>query len=105
MQTFDSLSRAPNLDIDGSSKVIQADAPSKANIPVRHAPQLPPVSPLPPRRVVISVLIVAGLITVGVLSYRWWHFAATHQETDNAYVSGDINPINARTAGTVIEVY
>ena len=66
-----------------------------------------PVVKTPNRRsrmLIAIVLISTGALIVGILGYRWWHFAETHQETDNAYVAGDINPINARIAGTVVEV-
>jgi membrane fusion protein, multidrug efflux system len=104
MQTFDPSSQTRNLDLDGNPGITQTAPQSGTNSSVRKARQLPPVPPLPPRRIIVSALLIVGAIAVGVFGYRWWRFAATHQETDNAYVAGDINPINARIAGTVIDV-
>ena len=69
-------------------------------------PILPPEtpSPKPSRKVLVITLLIVGAIVTSLFGYRWWRFAATHQETDNAYVSGDINSISARITGTVIEV-
>ncbi len=69
---------------------------------------LPPETPSAPhkssRKVLVIALLTIGAIVTSFLGYRWWRFAATHQETDNAYVAGDINSISARITGTVIEV-
>jgi membrane fusion protein (multidrug efflux system) len=39
-----------------------------------------------------------------IFGYRWWRYAAIHESTDDAYITTDINPINARINGTVIDV-
>lgn len=66
--------------------------------------QLPPKSPR--RRPVRLLLALAGLgaIAAGVTGYRWWQFASTHQETDNAAVSAHVYQISSRISGNVIDV-
>jgi membrane fusion protein, multidrug efflux system len=109
MQTFDPLSPAQNLDLDGNPGVIEAESGSQSitqSITVLNKPlkRRRFSSPPPTRNIVIALLIIAGAIGLATLGYRWWQFSIIHQETDNAYVAGDINPINARIAGTVIGV-
>jgi membrane fusion protein, multidrug efflux system len=105
MQTFDPSSRTPRLDLEGDPGTIEAEPRSLKNTPLQKTLKLWPVPSSPPiRNIVIALLLLAGAIGIGILGYRWWHFSTIHQETDNAYVAGDINPINARIAGTVISV-
>jgi membrane fusion protein, multidrug efflux system len=56
------------------------------------------------RKLALIALLGVGAIAAIIFGYRWWRFTATHQETDDAYITADIHPINARIAGTVIEV-
>jgi membrane fusion protein, multidrug efflux system len=56
------------------------------------------------KKLVLIALLGAGAIAATIFGYRWWRFASTHQETEDAYITADIHPINARIAGTVIEV-
>jgi membrane fusion protein, multidrug efflux system len=53
-------------------------------------------------------LILAGLslgaIAAGVLGYRWFQYASTHEETDNATVAGHIYQISSRVSGNVLTV-
>ncbi|BAZ40053.1 HlyD family secretion protein [Calothrix sp. NIES-4101] len=53
--------------------------------------------------------LILGLLGVGVLAaggfgYNYWHYATTHQETDNATVAGHINQVSSKIPGTVSEV-
>ncbi|AFY74510.1 multidrug resistance efflux pump [Synechococcus sp. PCC 7502] len=50
-----------------------------------------------------GALGLGGLILSG-LGYHWWSYASSHQETDNAYVIGHIQPVSSRIAGTVVKV-
>ncbi len=45
-----------------------------------------------------------GAIALTVAGVRWWQYAGTHQETDDAYVTGHIHPVNSRVSGTVTQV-
>jgi membrane fusion protein, multidrug efflux system len=103
MQTIDPPTRIQDLDRKGEVALLppETDAAPDSSVEKLLKPAPPPI---PPRNILILVLVAAGAITTSVLGYRWWSFASTHQETDNAYVAGNINPINARVAGTVIEV-
>jgi membrane fusion protein (multidrug efflux system) len=74
--------------------------------PIEEIEPSPPVklSTHPYRKVVLFGILAIGAIAIGIFGYRWWQYADTHQETDNAYVTSDSYPINARIAGTVVEV-
>ena len=45
-----------------------------------------------------------GAIVAGSFGYHWWQFASTHEETDNATVTGQIHPVSARIPGIVDQV-
>jgi membrane fusion protein (multidrug efflux system) len=80
-------------------------------IPQREIPTSEPRIPQPPKKagkkipkgLILSVLGV-GAIASSVFGYRWWHYATTHESTDDAYVSGHVHQISSRIPGTVTEV-
>jgi membrane fusion protein (multidrug efflux system) len=45
-----------------------------------------------------------GAIVAGVFGFRYWQYASTHEETDNATVAGHIHQVSTRINGTVSEV-
>jgi len=56
----------------------------------------------PPRRfLVIGAVIAALAIFFGI---RYWMYASTHEDTDDAYVTGNTHQISARITGTVEQV-
>ncbi len=56
------------------------------------------------RQLILIILAVLGVIAIGIFGFRWLQFIQDNQETDDAYVAGDIHPVNARISGTVTEV-
>jgi membrane fusion protein, multidrug efflux system len=56
----------------------------------------------PPRR----FLVIAALIAVLALFFgiRYWRYASTHEDTDDAYVTGYTHQISSRITGTVEQV-
>ncbi|KAF3890765.1 HlyD family secretion protein [Tolypothrix bouteillei VB521301] len=77
------------------------------SLTVAAPPVLPPVTK--PTRKPIRKLLLLGVLGIGgvvaaIYGYRWWQFASTHQDTDDAYITADIHPVNARINGTVTEV-
>lgn len=53
------------------------------------------------------ILIASGIVIaslIGIFGYRWWYYASTHEQTDDAYVVGHVDPISSRVAGTVTQV-
>ncbi|HEY9747889.1 MAG TPA: HlyD family secretion protein [Allocoleopsis sp.] len=63
----------------------------------------PPPAKKRPLRLIVAVLGV-GAIAASGFGYRWWQYAATHETTENATVTGNLHPISARIPGTVIDV-
>jgi membrane fusion protein, multidrug efflux system len=55
------------------------------------------------RGLIWSVLGV-GAIASTVFGYRWWEYAATHESTNDAYLTGHVHQISSRIAGTVTKV-
>ena len=67
--------------------------------PVRNVNQAGKPRNGPPRRfIVIGVVIVILAFFFGV---RYWLYASTHEETDDAYVTGYTHQISSRITGTV----
>ena len=61
----------------------------------------------PHRRVpkgLIWAAVAIGAIAAGVFGYRWWHYASTHESTDDAYIAGHLHQISSRIPGTVTKV-
>ncbi len=59
-------------------------------------------------KVVLGVFLGAGAIVSCIYAYRWWQYnhqyALKFQETDNAYVTANIQPVTSRISGIVTEV-
>ncbi len=106
MKTFDSASTKQDSDRNGArGKINTTENELSIDSVVKDVEKLVPTQPHQHSRQLIAIVLIStGALIAGILGYRWWHFAATHQETDNAYVAGDINPINARIAGTVVAI-
>ncbi len=111
MQTESSNSLTSTEQPSISQNVIEA--PPQNTAPTAEPPsantdnaEVPPPKPTGNSVKKLVILGGLGLIVMGVCiyGYRWWHFSITHQETDDAYITTDIHPVNARIAGTVTEV-
>ncbi|MBW4520516.1 MAG: HlyD family secretion protein [Scytolyngbya sp. HA4215-MV1] len=81
--------------------VLEQDKPA---IPVEKVPPEPESPHTFPRKLVLFGVLGIGAIIVAILGIRWWHYIQTHQETEDAYVSGHVNPVTARISGTVTQV-
>ncbi|HEY9639291.1 MAG TPA: HlyD family secretion protein [Coleofasciculaceae cyanobacterium] len=80
-------------------------SPTSASQPAEPSLRSPNPLHQPPRRKwILFGLLGAGLIAGSILGYRWWRYASVHETTDDAYVTTDVHPINARINGTVIDV-
>lgn len=77
-------------------------------LPKQEVPERELKTPEKPRHKLPKGLIWAvvgvGAIASSVFGYRWWHYAATHETTDDAYVTGHVHQISSRISGTVTEV-
>lgn len=56
---------------------------------------------VPIHRPVVMGLLGAGILVVGGLGVHWWQYTTTHESTNDANVTANIHPINARVSGTV----
>lgn len=65
-----------------------------------------PVVPTPkrPRKRVVLASLGVGAIALTIMGVRWWQYTRTYQETDNAYITSHIHPVNSRVSGTVTQV-
>ncbi|MGQ4649927.1 HlyD family efflux transporter periplasmic adaptor subunit [Lyngbya aestuarii] len=66
----------------------------------------PPEKPSRSRwsKALIVTALGVGAILAGSFGYRWWQYASTHEDTDNATVAGHIDSVSSRINGTVLAV-
>ena len=85
--------------------------PVKENtIPLNHVAARPPVSNANradkptngPRRRILVVGAVIGVLGL-FFGIRYWMYASTHEDTDDAYVTGYTHQISSRITGTIEE--
>lgn len=79
------------------------DVPPELDVP-EHVP-----AAIVPRRnwlkpLLIGVSSVLVLAFAGVHGYNWFHYMTTHQETDDAYITGHLHQVSTRVNGTVEKV-
>lgn len=92
----------PNCDRPSPNSELNGHSTDTATLS-EQIDKTPP--PMPPRRrkLLLGVGLAVGAIAVG-FGFHWWSYAATHQETDDAYVTADMHPISVRVSGTVSKV-
>lgn len=68
--------------------------------------QAPETAPQPKKknRNLLFAALGVGAIAASSFGYRYWQYASSHQETDNATVTGHIHEISSRVNGTVSDV-
>lgn len=94
-----------NQTVDGHKSSVMDKKGSSVSSTAEPASSSPsPLHRYPRRKWILFGLLGVGLITGAIFGYRWWRFASVHQSTDDAYVTTNIYPINARINGTVVEV-
>jgi membrane fusion protein, multidrug efflux system len=69
----------------------------------KNEPHIPAPKGKKPIALILAALGV-GAIAAGSFGYRYWEYASTHEETDNATVAGHINQVSSKIPGTVSDV-
>ena len=99
---------------DTATRPPQADASADAPRPTPASPADAPTQPdsAPPargksrlRRRLLSILAVAVVVGIIIWAVAHFLFAAPEEETDDAYVAGDVVAITARDPGTVTALH
>ncbi len=78
--------------------------PLKEQPTIDNSKQIAPSPKKKNRKPLIFAVVGIGLIAASNFGYKYWEYASTHQETDNAQVAGDVHPVSSRINGTVTEV-
>jgi membrane fusion protein, multidrug efflux system len=115
MEPSNSPGGAPQFDgrkAEADTSRLPPNSSATATINATRAlPSSPPGTPYPvapapkrPRKRLLLAALGMGAIALTIVGIRWWQYAGTHQETDDAYVTGHIHPVNSRISGTVTQV-
>ncbi|MBD2775026.1 HlyD family secretion protein [Iningainema tapete] len=75
-----------------------------AQLPEEVKPQTPEKPKGKKPLALILAALGVGATVAGGFGYRWWQYASTHQETDNATVAGHIHQVSSRIPGTISQV-
>ncbi len=118
------MERSDNNSLNGRGAVTLEEKPLSKNQlpvvePVETAPaeaipevshdreQVQPTEPSPKKKnrkpLIFAVAGIAAIVA-GNFGYHYWEHASTHEETDNATVSGHIHQVNSRINGTVSDI-
>ena len=83
------------------SQAATAGASAPANPRVTEAPARRRVS----RKALLRpILMLGGIAAIAIGSGAWWLTGGRYEDTDNAYVQGDIAVLSARVEGTVQKI-
>ncbi|MBR8835166.1 MAG: HlyD family secretion protein [Stigonema ocellatum SAG 48.90 = DSM 106950] len=88
------------------------NTPTEADVRPQVEPASEEVKPQPAEkpkgnkqiRLLLLPVLGVGVIAAGGIGYHWWQYASTHQETDDATVSGHIHQVSSKIPGTVSQV-
>jgi len=77
--------------------------------PSSDSSQTPSAPPPAPQKTSLKKRLILGGVGVGAIvaaiyGFHAWQYAQAHEETDNAYITADLYPVNARISGTVTQV-
>lgn len=91
---------------DNSAKALSSrdiepnvEAPAAATVEESVAADQPKKSRRPPLLAIVGLGI--ALAVGGTLGTRWWHYASTHESTDDAQLQGHVYQISSRIEGSV----
>jgi membrane fusion protein (multidrug efflux system) len=88
---------APESDDLDNGSDNGSDTNGKASSPLKKMPKR--------RKRLLFVGIGIGAVVAAIFGLRWWHYASTHEDTNDAYVQGHVHPISSRIDGTVSAVF
>lgn len=91
-------------ELDGHKTTTQLPELASSQAGVQQKPEQLDSPPKRRRRTILLILLGVGAIAAGIFGYRWWRYASTHVDTDDAYVAGHVHQLNARINNTVAKV-
>lgn len=90
------------------AKLTPKVAPAPVQAPVQAPRSVPSTQPGSRgkwiKRGLIGLTSVAVIALLGVNGTHWFQYASSHEETDDAYVTGHLHQVSARVNGTVEKV-
>ncbi len=79
------------------NSITTAELPSATQQPVKPKGRLV-------KRLVVPVLVIGALVGLGFYANHWWTAGRFIEETDDAYVGGDVTVIGSKVAGYISEL-
>ncbi len=92
------------LDRDGKAPSPEREATAPKQETKKQLQPSDPPKKHPRRRLILFILLGVGAVAGIIFGYRWWQYASTHADTDDAYVTGHLHPLSARINDTVLQV-
>jgi len=56
------------------------------------------------KKLIVMIMALGLLVSASLAGYNWFQTLSTHQETDDAYITGHLHQVSARLPGTVSKV-
>ncbi|ARV60746.1 secretion protein HlyD [Nostocales cyanobacterium HT-58-2] len=104
-QTLENLTSESSINTTLPPETKPADVQTQPEIGNKEAKPQPPKTPKQKKPIaLIMTALGVGAIAAGGFGYRWWQYASTHEETDNAQVAGHLHQVSSRISGTVSQV-
>jgi len=80
------------------NSITTAELPSATQQPVKPKGRLV-------KRLVVPVVVIGALVGLGFYANHWWTAGRFIEETDDAYVGGDVTVIGSKVAGYISELH
>ncbi len=97
------LEKSEITDVDALETTTKPEAPETEVHPEPETPK--EAAPKKKKPIaLIAVVLGVGAIAAGGFGYRYWQYASTHEQTDNATVTGNVHQVSSRIPGTVDQI-
>lgn len=97
----------PGLEIEPSPSHSEphSDSPAESELDDEQMKERSGKVSLPIKKLVIASSCILVLHPAGMTGYQWFQYVSTHEETEDAYITGHLHQVSSRIDGTVEKVW